>query len=102
MKHLMPHETVLYFTEDGCVKAVRIMATVGENLVFIDKDTTSEPLQTAHQLTWWYSQSSPILGKLNAGANTDITYQTHSTKQIPGLQDLPLDTGPRSLINYSE
>jgi hypothetical protein len=46
------NETVLYVMKDGHVKAVRIMATVGENLVSIDKDTTSQqPLQTAHQYT---------------------------------------------------
>jgi hypothetical protein len=32
VKQLMSHETVLYVTEDGRVKAVRIIATVGENL----------------------------------------------------------------------
>jgi hypothetical protein len=64
----MSHKTVLYVTKDGHVKAVRIMATVGENLVSTGKDTTSQTLQTAHQYTWWYSQA--------------LTYQTHSIKLI--------------------
>jgi hypothetical protein len=41
VKELMSHETVLYVTEDGHVKVARIMAPVGENLVSIDKGTTS-------------------------------------------------------------
>jgi hypothetical protein len=59
MKQLMSHETLLHVTEDGCVKAVRIMTTVGENLVSTDKDTTCQPLQTVHQYTAWYRQASP-------------------------------------------
>jgi hypothetical protein len=44
MKRLMSDETFLYVTEYGHAKAVKIMATVGENLISIDKDTISQPL----------------------------------------------------------
>jgi hypothetical protein len=55
MKRLMSDETVLYVTEYDHVKAVR-MATVGENLVSLDKRfNQSAPDQTAHQHSWWYS-----------------------------------------------
>jgi hypothetical protein len=43
MKWLMSDETVLYVIEYGHVKAVRILATVGENIVSMDKGTTSQP-----------------------------------------------------------
>jgi hypothetical protein len=44
MKWLMSDETVLYVTECGHVKALRSLAKVEENLVSIDKGTTSQPL----------------------------------------------------------
>jgi hypothetical protein len=65
------HNETADVTEDDRVKAVRIMATVGENVVSTGKGTTSQPLQTAHQLTRWYIW--PILGKLNAEGNNDIS-----------------------------
>jgi hypothetical protein len=44
MKRQISDETVLNVTQYGYVKAVRIMVTVVENLVSIDNDTTSEPV----------------------------------------------------------
>jgi hypothetical protein len=35
---------ICYVTEEGHEKAMRIMATVGENLISTDKGTTSQPL----------------------------------------------------------
>jgi hypothetical protein len=84
----MSHETVLYVTKDGHAKAVRIMATVGENLVSTGKDTTSQQLQIARQYTWWYSQA--------------LTYQTLSTKLVSGIQDLASNTGHLQFNDYSE
>jgi hypothetical protein len=85
MKRLMSDETVLYVTEYSYVKAVRSLATVEENLVSIDKGTTSQPL--IKQLVSIHAHCGTVkrgLGhkpnlKLKAEANTDIAYQTHST-----------------------
>jgi hypothetical protein len=40
----MSDEVVLYVTEDGHVKAKRIMTTVRENLASTDKGMTNQPL----------------------------------------------------------
>jgi hypothetical protein len=78
----------LYVTKDGRVKTVRIMVIVGENLVSIDKDKTSQPLQTAHQHTWWYSQATPqTYASSSANSMQSQTYKTYSFKRISGFQD---------------
>jgi hypothetical protein len=93
----MSHEIVLYVAENGHVKVVRIRATVGENLVSTGNDTTSQPLQTAHQYTEWYSQASPwtyASSWANSMQRQTLIYQTHSTKLISGIQDLASNTDP--------
>jgi hypothetical protein len=90
------HNEAFDVREDGDVKILRIKATVGENLVSIDKDTTNQPLQTAHQYTWWYSQASPWTyapSWANSIRRQMLTYQTHRTKLISGIQDPASNTG---------
>jgi hypothetical protein len=87
---LMSDEATLYVTKDGCVKTVRITATVGENLVSTHKDTTSQPLQTAHQHTWWDRQVTlQIYASFSANSmqRQTLTYQTYSSKWISGFLD---------------
>jgi hypothetical protein len=52
--------TVLCVTQYGHANSVKIMVTIGENFLSIDRFNQLTPGRTAHQHTWWYSQASPL------------------------------------------